>query len=271
MAVTSADGRRTGTVRHEFEHVVAAAGVLPRRAEVGDVAGARDVFAKDGAVLLSGWDPEPDSLVVAAATLLGTRLRQVFPGRPQAGERAEALGLHSDGADVRVDVHGRTVQLRHEGEDVLLLLCAQPATTGGDSVLVDGYQLVDGLRGTRPDVHAFLTGADVDFVGSLPPRRGVPAIPRACRMVEYTRTGRRVVRASEYALPLPREPHWEAHQDLLDEYSDVLATAFAYAPRFRMETGELLVLDNYRYLHGRDGFEGRRLMHVLTVLSADAI
>jgi gamma-butyrobetaine dioxygenase len=50
----------------------------------------------------------------------------------------------------------------------------------------------------------------------------------------------------------------------------VLTAAAAAAPRFRLETGELLVVDNYRMLHGRDGFRGRREMCILTVLSSDA-
>lgn len=98
----------------------------------------------------------------------------------------------------------------------------------------------------------------------------MPPTPLVRRLVEYTRAGRRVVRASYYAQPVPREPRWDAHERLLGEYADVLATAQERAPRFRLDTGEVLVLDNYRFLHGRDAFRGERRAYVLTVRSRDA-
>jgi len=79
------------------------------------------------------------------------------------------------------------------------------------------------------------------------------------------------VRASDYARPVPREPEWEVHEERLREYADVLATCTAATPRFRLGAGEILALDNYRFLHGRDGYTGTRLMHVLSVLSSDAM
>ncbi|GAA4694508.1 hypothetical protein GCM10023215_35160 [Pseudonocardia yuanmonensis] len=90
------------------------------------------------------------------------------------------------------------------------------------------------------------------------------------RLVEYTRAGRRVVRASDYAAPVPREPQWDRHLGLIERYADVLATAMEVAPRFRLDAGDLFVLDNYRFLHGRDGYEGERVLHVLTVRTTEA-
>lgn len=137
---------------------------------------------------------------------------------------------------------------------------------GGDSVLIDGYALVDACG--PPDLHAFLTGVDLDFVGGIAsPRRGIPTTPLVRRMVEHTRGGRR---AGDYALPVPRDPHWDEHLRMIEDYADVLATAFDVAPRFRLEAGELLALDNYRFLHGRDGFRGERILHVLSVRTTDA-
>jgi gamma-butyrobetaine dioxygenase len=64
-----------------------------------------------------------------------------------------------------VDVHGRSTRLRDPDEDFLLMLCSGPAPEGGDSVLVDGYALLDALRTGLPELHAFLTGTDVDYFG----------------------------------------------------------------------------------------------------------
>ena len=48
---------------------------------------------------------------------------------------------------------------------------------------------------------AFLTTVDVDFYGAWEPDRGVPTTPQLCRHVEWTRGGRRVVRANQGARP----------------------------------------------------------------------
>ncbi|MEQ3552194.1 TauD/TfdA family dioxygenase [Pseudonocardia nematodicida] len=268
MAKTGVDGRRQGESRPELKDLVDGTGVEPRSASLAD---ARGVLAEDGVVRVPGVGTDPEALVVAAATALGGRLRELFGIRPQGGTDSPALGLHNDGAYLEADVHGRTVRLRDPDEDYLLMHCSVPAPSGGDSVLVDGYALVDRLATDHPDLHGFLTRCDVDFFGSrtsLP--RGVPATPLLRRMVEHTRGGRRAVRASDYALPVPREPQFDEHLARIEEYADLLATAFEVAPRFRLDAGDLLILDNYRFLHGRDAFTGSRALHVLSVRTTEA-
>jgi gamma-butyrobetaine dioxygenase len=63
---------------------------------------------------------------------------------------------------------------------------------------------------------------------------------------------------------------WHEHSAFLDEYADVLATAQDCAAAFRMDAGDLLVMDDYRFLHGRDAYRGERTLHVLTVGTTDA-
>lgn len=268
MAQTGADGRRRGEARPELKGLVDDIGVTPRAASFDD-AGA--VLATDGVVRVPGAGDDPEVLVVAAARSLGGRLRELFGIRPQGGTDSPVLGLHNDGAFLEGDVHGRTVRLRDPDEDFLLMHCSAPAPSGGDSVLVDGYALADRLATDDPGLHAFLTGTDVDFFGSrVNPPRGVPNTPLLRRMIEHTRGGRRAVRASDYALPVPREPQWDEHLGRIEEYADLLATAFEAAPRFRLDAGDLLILDNYRFLHGRDAFTGSRALHVLSVRTTEA-
>lgn len=261
-------GRRHGEVRPELKAALASLGVVPNRSDTG---GARAVLERDGAVIVPGSGADPEELVVAAARLLGGSLRELFGVRAQHGVDAPALGVHSDGANVVVDVHGRLVRLRDPDEDYLLMLCGRPADDGGESVLLDGYGLVETVRAALPELHTFLTGCDVDYFGAwTAAARGVPPTPLVRRLVEHTRGGRRAVRASDYAAPVPREPEWDAHVGFLDLYADVLATAHDSAVRFRLDAGDLLVLDNYRYLHARDAFRGERRLHVLTVRTTAA-
>jgi gamma-butyrobetaine dioxygenase len=269
MSTTVADGRRDGDLRQDLLDLVRPAAYVPVRVPAER---AREAFHRNGAVITEAPSGGPEVLVEIAAAMLGTRLRQLFPIRPLSGGHGERLNLHSDGAVVTVDVHGRAVKLRDLNEDYLFMRCVTPAPEGGNSFMVDGYRLIDQLAVGLPALHAFLTGTDVDYFGGwTTPGRGVATTPQLRRLVECTRTGRRVVRASDYACPAPREPEWDEHEARLEQYADVLATCAAATPRFRLDAGEMLAMDNYRFLHGRDGYTGTRLMQVLSVLSSDAM
>lgn len=269
MSTITHDGRRDSCLRQDLLDLVRPAAFVPRRVAAER---AREVFQSDGAVLIQAPSRGPETLVETAAALLGARLRQLFPIRPQGSSGADQLNLHSDGAFLTVDVHGRAVRLRDPDEDYLFMRCATPAPDGGHSFMVDGYRLIDQLAVGLPELYAFLTGVDVDYFGGwTQSSRGTATTPLVRRLVEYTRAGRRIVRASDYACPVPREPDWDGHEERLRQYADVLATCAAGTPRFRLGAGEILAIDNYRFLHGRDGYSGPRLMHVLNVLSDDAM
>ncbi|WP_176444523.1 TauD/TfdA family dioxygenase [Rhodococcoides kyotonense] len=229
------------------------------------------VFEQDGVVILPGNANDPESLVQAAARLLGSSLRELFPIRPTVSDESGPLALHSDGAYVVTDVHGRTAAIRHPDEDYLFMLSSQHASEGGQTFLIDGYTFIDRLAVEDAELYESVTTVDVDFFGAwTAPPRGVPTTPRICPLVEYTRRGRRVVRAGDYASPAPREPLRSVHDELLDRYIDVLAAQASAAPRTLLESGDILAVDNYRFLHGRDGFTGRRALHVMTALSTGA-
>lgn len=73
--------------------------------------------------------------------------------------------------------------------------------------------------------------------------------------------GRRIVRASWYTQPLLRDPLWDEHERMLQNYADVWTTLTASAPRFSLGTGEILFIDNYRCFHGVDAWDTRRVIH----------
>ncbi len=252
----------------EFAPLVAGVAFEPERARGSR---ARELLDRDGAVVVPGYAPEPDSLVRVAADLLGTRLQRVFPVRERRAEHSEQARLHNDSYNVVVNVHGRETQLRDPNEDYVLIQCAQRAEIGGDSLLADGYRMLDRLRAAEPELWNFLTRVDVDLYGSWGDQPAVPRTPYICRLHEYTRGGRRIARANQGAQPMPRDPHWPKHERLLDRFADIRATIEVSAPRFRLDDGDILFIDNYRCWHGRDAHETPRIVNVVTVKTVDAM
>jgi len=222
-------------------------------------------------VVLTGWPVEPDSVVNAAAAVLGTRLRELEKVQQRTTNNSDPLTLHRDGAHVVVDIRDRLVRVRIADPDYALILCAAPASAGGESVIVDGYRLIDRLRDGAPELYEFVTSVDVDVTSRIP-YPDVYQVPRVCRLVEWTRGGRMIVRGSECAQPVPRETQWEEHERLIAAYADLITTV---AAKVRADTtlaaGEVLVLDNYRCLHGVRAHQGRRTTHVLRCKSQDGL
>lgn len=242
----------------------------PERIDGDDPVKAREVLTRDGAVILTGWSPQPDSVVRAAAAVLGTRLRGLEEVRSRTTQRAKELALHSDGANVAVDIHDRRVQLRDPDIDYVLVLCETAAPAGGESFVADGYRLIERIREHDPELYDFLSGIDVDLTSGVGLSDVLP-VPRVCRMLEWTRGGRMVLRAAPWARPRPRETRRDDHQRMLDAYTDVLTALTAAAPDSRLEPGEIQLLDNYRCPHGVRAHDGQRRTHVLRCKSAEAL
>lgn len=246
-------------------------GVVPTHADIKDPTSARRLLAKDGAVVLDGLEPTPDALVIAAASLLGDRLREIFPRRERTSADAGPVHLHADSFDVQVDIGGVVHRRRDPDEDYLLIQCVQPSPSGGESFVADAYRFADHCVTTDPDLWDFLTTCDVDLYGAWPEIRGLPTLPRVARHVEYTRTGRRIVRRTEGAVPLHRDPRADHIRAMLDRYQHTLHALESGLPRFSLAPGEILALDNYRCWHGRDPHPGNRLVRILTVRTTDAL
>ncbi len=88
-------GRRNGAVGPELQSIVEGVDFVPERLPRTDTSAARGLLERDGAVILSGWPEEADSVVNAAAAVLGTRLRELEKastprdpmGRPREADR----------------------------------------------------------------------------------------------------------------------------------------------------------------------------------------
>lgn len=246
-------------------------GVVLPRVPPERVDDAPALLAEHGAVVLSAYEAGgADPLTLAAARVLGARLRELYPQRLRTSRDGGPVHLHADSFDVRVDVGGVPSRRRHPDEDHVFVRCERPAPSGGHSFVVDAGRFVDGLATADPELADFLTGCDVDLYGAWAGLRGLPATPQVGRHVEWTRTGRRIVRRTDGAVPLHRDPQAEHITAMLDRFTRAVHGLEDALPRFWLDAGDILVLDNYRCWHGRDGHTGERTVRILTVRSTEA-
>ncbi|MGH3899710.1 MAG: TauD/TfdA family dioxygenase [Pseudonocardiaceae bacterium] len=101
---------------------------------------------------------------------MGTRLGQLekiherITENTKATQGAPSSGfLHRDGAYGVVDINDQLVQLRIPDPDYVLIFCAVAPPAGGESVVIEGYRLIDRLRSRQPELYEFLTTIDIDF------------------------------------------------------------------------------------------------------------
>jgi hypothetical protein len=243
-------------------------GVLPVRVDAYDTHKARQALAEDGAVVLTGLPATADALAVAAASLYGPALRELFPMRERASRDGGPVHLHADSFDQVVDIGGVLSRRRDPDEDAVLVQCVRPAPVGGDSFLLDAYRYLDTLADR--ELADFLTGVDVDLYGAWAGLRGLPATPRVARHVEYTRTGRRIVRRTDGAVALHRDPATAHVTAMLDRFQRTVRALEPALPRVGLAEGDILATDNYRCWHGRDPHTGDRLVRILTLRTAEA-
>jgi gamma-butyrobetaine dioxygenase len=206
-------------------------------------------FLEYGFLILSGVPPVPRT-VLQVATVFGftreTNFGPLFEVRsiPAASDLAYTslpLDPHTDNP-YRAPVPG--VQLLH---------CLVNETTGGLSTLVDGFAAAEALRVRDREAFNLLATTPVrfryrddstDLVASAPP-------------IELDTTGRLQAvhfspRLDFVALGPPQEltSYYRARRAF-----DHLLRSPEFEIRFKLDTGELLIMDNRRLLHGRTGFD----------------
>jgi gamma-butyrobetaine dioxygenase len=136
---------------------------------------------------------------------------------------------------------------------IQLLHCLTNETRGGLSTLVDGFAVAQDLRRQHPDAFALLTSTPVRFkyidagtelTASAPP-------------IELDVTG--ALKAIHFSPRLDFVPLFAPER--LDAYYrarrlfDHRLRAAAFEIRFLLKSGDLVMFDNCRLLHGRSGFD----------------
>ncbi|CAM3939710.1 TauD/TfdA family dioxygenase [Nocardiopsis rhodophaea] len=164
-----------------------------------------------------------------------TELRPVLADAQtgQCGFTRAGLQPHTERAGAAVPPH------------LLMLLCCAPADSGGETVLVDGHVVFARLAEHAPDALAELTRRGAAYFGGATGYGGP--------VFEQTPAGRWSLRLRLDALARfsPRvEPHLPVLLDAIDDA----------ATEVRLCAGQGLLVDNTRWLHGRRGYAGQRVM-----------
>jgi hypothetical protein len=152
--------------------------------------------------------------------------------------------------------------------DHLFLWCERPADAGGDSFLIDTRRLLD-LLAADPG------NADLaDFCQSVPIDHSEPNFPQPTLspIVRTTASGRFQGRYHPYLAPAEGTRDEEAQWAFVRRWEAAVVQARDTGPMFRVEAGEMICLDNYRVLHGRDGHsDPARKVCSIWGWSADAV
>jgi gamma-butyrobetaine dioxygenase len=220
------------------------------------------LLAATGAAIIGGVSSLEDA-VATARTVLGDRAVRV---KPQF--EATAAGYLADQARLATSTPDRLGRVRrftppdevmpphNDGygfgdlaPDHIFLWCETPDATGGASWLLDGSRLLASFD-TDPDtaeLAAFCRDEPIDH--SEPGFIANPPAPIARQLP----SGRQQVRHNPYLAPV-EGPSEATHAPMVAAWCDAVVTARDRAQRFSLQPGQLLCIDNYRMLHGRDGF-----------------
>lgn len=228
---------------------------------VGDIGAVFDILRRDGAVILTGCGAERDEARGIALRVLETLSPVVPDPAPikEGGGNKDRTYENMPGAERGLVVpfqtgHTDGFAYGDKFPDYIFLLCVRPADAGGESFVVDTYPLLDALATSASDedraFHAFLM--------STPVEQTEPGFQQSLAPVILTNaSGRRMSRWTPVQRPdatLPPDAQAQ-HAAWLKRWKDIAHAASLAAPRFTLQPGEVICLDNYRMLHGRTGFD----------------
>ena len=144
---------------------------------------------------------------------------------------------------------------RYDPPGINVLHCIRPANQGGESVLVDGFQLGERLRETAPDAFALLAQQPQPYY-RVARENGIDQRARAPIFVLNENNAivgfRYHPRASApFDVPSDLFPKvYAANKSLCELMFDPKNQA-----RFRLENGDAVLFDNQRVLHARAAFD----------------
>ncbi|MET9785738.1 TauD/TfdA family dioxygenase [Streptomyces canus] len=240
---------------------VSTASFIPRR--VTGPQEAAEVLAAEGAAIMTGLADEEKAVAMGRAIMgdravrCGTQFEatkesarvEAMKMKAQPADRRGRKRDAADSTEERMVAHNDGFAFGDYAPDHLFLWCERPAAGGGDSFLIDTSRLLD-LLAADPG-----SAALADFCRTVDIDHSEPNYPQGSfsPIVRQTPSGRFQGRHHPYLAPVegPLEPeHWT----YVRAWQDAVVAARDSGPMFRVGPGEMICIDNYRVLHGRDGY-----------------
>jgi len=242
-----------------------AAGIAPKVAT--DSKQAQQLLRQDGAVILDGIGTSADAARNIAFSLFAQEEiaavptpARVFDGgekdRKREGlDHTAALFAHTDGF-----AYGDRYP------DFISLSCVKSSPHGGENFLVDGYVIYQALQQRlqaqglgNPLLTTPVNQTDEGMQTAISP------------IVQHNPNGRLMVRRTLGAQPAPNSANPAADQQLIQAWEGAIDDASTHAPRFLLNPGSAVVVDNFRVMHGREGYSSmERLLWRVWIWTQDS-
>ncbi len=146
----------------------------------------------------------------------------------------------------------------HDAPGLQLLLCCDYDATGGESIMVDGFKIAEILKNTDKEIYNILTEIEIpgNYIGDgvhLEARRPVfkLTLDGKISQVSFNNYDRGVFR-------LKNDKGKQLYKAIRN--FDQLANNERLQWRKVLKPGEMLIFDNWRVMHGRGEFKGKRKM-----------
>ncbi len=190
----------------------------------------------------------------AFAERLGYIRHTIFGGM---WDLAPDLTEHADTAYSSVYLGPHTdATYSHDAPGLQYFLCVQPAESGGESLVVDGFAIADELARTEPEAAATLASV------SVPGRYIEPGVHLQAERPVFRSDARGVLRQvsfnnydrAPFLLPAEREQQFYSAYARFAELANDPSRRAAVS----LQPGDVFVIDNWRAMHGRNAFSGYR-------------
>lgn len=222
-------------------------GIRPER--TADPAHARSLVREHGAAILTGCGSGSQAATGVAQAVFGDEILALPPPAPIRPGPENAGRLVDDG-NVRGYAHTDGFAYGDALPDHFLLLVDHQCQTGGANFLVDGWKLIDELAAApaTAELANALSTVPIDQTEtgmhtSLSPivLRGPDGSPMVRRTIEQK--------------PAPDSGEPVVDAAMIGAWHAAVEEAANRAPSVRVESGEAVIVDNRRVLHGRDTYE----------------
>jgi trimethyllysine dioxygenase len=144
----------------------------------------------------------------------------------------------------------------HDAPGLQMFCCTERDGTGGESVIVDGFAIAETLRNDHPDDFEVLTRVSVPghyIEPGVELRTSRPAIrlDESGAVIQISMNN--YDRSPMHLPPVEMDTFYRSYGRLHD-----LANDRSRWKSIRLEVGDVLINDNWRVLHGREAYTGKR-------------